>query len=324
VIQVLLALLGILILGVERAGVDGQQPALAATHGTVYFIFHGYEMPPGMFGTLPSISILVDGQRVATPKQRTYFGISVPPGRHTFASKALRTNPRETAIDFDIAAGQQRFVRIDVVIAGLGIVKWTPYLRIVDDEEGRASVAALRPLEAKHIHDKGRVTVEGPHRQTVDLATNGSPPPLPDEQGVFAVVGGQLRKLPGEMTDLRETSVHGLTASVKNARSGARLTAPLEFVIRCSADTTAAEYVFLQLFTRRDRREFRTLDGGKSAMRQGPERMSVPFQARRIAQHVYHVSVAAVPKGEFGFVPPGGALRGSANLRSVIYTFGVD
>jgi hypothetical protein len=128
---------------------------------------------------------------------------------------------------------------------------------------------------------------------------------------------------PARIRDAQHRHFHGAIwlASLKNPRSGIRLKVPLEFVIRCPADTTAADYVLLQLFTRRDRREFRTLDGGKSAMRQGPERMTVPFEARRLAPNVYHVTILAVPTGEYGFVAPGSLLKGSAAVSSVTHTF---
>jgi hypothetical protein len=109
---------------------------------------------------------------------------------------------------------------------------------------------------------------------------------------------------------------------MKNARSGTRLELPLEFVIRSSPETTADDYVLMHLFTRKDRREFRTIQGGKTGW-QGPERMMVPFESRRIAPNVYHLKVLAVPKGEYGFVPPGAALANSA-ASSIAFTFGVD
>jgi hypothetical protein len=148
--------------------------------------------------------------------------------------------------------------------------------------------------------------------------------PLPDEQGVYALSEGTLQRIPGEITNFRTAPVHGLTAIMKNVHSGTRLKVPLEFVIHCSPETTAAEYVLMHLFTKGDRREFRTLLGGTSMMQQGPERMTVPFEARRIVSNVYYVRILAVPKGEYGFVPPGLEFKASATGSFVTYTFGVD
>jgi hypothetical protein len=265
---------------------------------------------------------------VASPKQKTFFGIRVPPGRHTFASKSRRTNPKETAIELDITPGQVVFIRLEMMIAGMGIVKYTAHLRVVAEEDGRALVAELAPLDVSEIDDKARVTTEAPaparaeqSHPTSDAATLSTL--LPGEQGIYVLANGAIQKIPGEITTLKETVTWGPTAIVKKPRSGTRLRAPLEFVIRCSPDTTAAEYVLMHLFRRGDRREFRTLESGKSGW-QGPERMMVPFQSRRIAPEVYHLSVLAVPKGEYGFLAPRLPLSASAAASFVTFTFGVD
>jgi hypothetical protein len=304
---------------------NNHPPALA---GTVYFYYHGFQQPPGMFGPT-SLAVLVDGRVVASPKAKTFFGIRLAPGRHSFASKSRRTNPKETAIELDITPGQHVFIRLDMRVAALGIVKYTAHLRIVGQEEGRAMVAALQPLDVKHIEDKTRVTIEAPTPAQEESSNNNPEPvrlaaPLPEEQGIYAFSPGTLQRIPGEITNFRTAPVHGLTAIVKNARSGTRLKAPLEFVLRCSPETTAAEYVLMHLFTRGDRREFRTLLGGTSVMQQGPERMTVPFEAHRIAPDVYHMKILAVPKGEYGFVGPGLEFKASATGSFVTYTFGVD
>jgi hypothetical protein len=190
-------------------------------------------------------------------------------------------------------------------------------------------VAALHPLDVKHIEDKTRVTIEVP-APARDDSSNSNPEParsgalLPEEQGVYALSQGSLQRIPGEITNFRTAPVHGLTAIMKNARSGTRLKVPLEFVIRCPPETTAAEYVLMHLFTKRDRREFRTLLGGTSVMQQGPERMTVPFETHRIAPDIYYLKILAVPKGEYGFVAPGLVFKASATGSFVTYTFGVD
>lgn len=310
------------------AGSTAQQQTshAPAAAGTVYFYYEGFQQPPGMFGPVPSITILVDGRVVASPKQRTFFGVRLTPGRHTFASKSRRTNPKETAIELDIKPGRQVFIRLEMMIAGFGIVKYIAHLRVVGQEEGRVIVAALQPLDVSEIEDRARATTNPPApaedeasavSDTSTLSTS-----LPDEQGIYVLLEATLRRIPGEITTLRTSVVWGLTAILKNARSGTRLRVPLEFVIRSSPDTTANEYVLMHLFAREDRREFRTLEGGQSGL-QGPERMMVPFESRRIAPNVYHVTVLAVPKGEYGFVRPGETFKDGA-ASTVTFTFGVD
>jgi hypothetical protein len=311
---------------VAGAAAPQQNRSAAATAGTVYFYYLGFQQPPGMFGWTPGISVLVDGRVVASLKTKTFFGVKLTPGRHTLASKSRRTNPKETAIELDIRPRQQVFIRLEMMIAGMGIVKYTAHLRVVGQEEGGVMVAELQPLDVSEIEDKARVTTELPTPAEDDDSTISQTArlsaPLPDEQGIYALQQGSLQRIPGETTTLRMTSAWGLTAILKNARSGTRLKVPLEFVIRSSPDTIADEYVLMHLFTRNDRREFRTLKGGQSGW-QGPERMMVPFESRRIAPNVYHLTVLAVPKGEYGFVSPGAALKDSA-ASTVTYTFGVD
>jgi hypothetical protein len=280
-----------------------------------------------MFGPTPSITILVDGRAVASPEMRTFFGVRLPPGRHTLASKSRRTSPKETAIELDITPGQVVFIRLEMMIAGMGIVKYTAHLRVVSQDDGHAMVAALQPLDPGRVEDKMLVTTELPGplpdepQPLIPDAVRASAS-VADEQAIYALSDGALRRIAGEITTFRKTAAWGLTAIVKNSRSGLRLKAPLEFVIRCAPQVTAADYVLMHLFTRKDRREFRTLEGGKSGW-QGPERMMVPFESRRIAPDVYYVKVLAVPKGEYGFLRPGAPLTDSA-APTVIFSFGVD
>jgi hypothetical protein len=279
-----------------------------------------------MFGPVPSISILVDGRVVASPKMKTFFGVRLAPGRHTLASKSRRTNPKETAIELDITPGRPVFIRLEMMIAGMGVVKYTAHLRVVSQADGRAMVAALEPLDPGDVEDTAAVTTELPgplHEEPGEIpdAVKASAS-LADEQGIYALSDGALRRIPGEITNFKTTASWGLTATVKNPRSGVRLRAPLEFVIRSAPQVTAADYVLMHLFARKDRREFRTLEGGKSGW-QGPERMMVPFESFRIAPDVYYVKVLAVPKGEYGFLRPGAALTDSP-ASTVTFTFGVD
>jgi hypothetical protein len=279
-----------------------------------------------MFGWTPGITVLIDGREVASPKTKTFFGVRLAPGRHTLASKSRRTNPKETAIDLHLKPGEQVFIRLEMMIAGMGIVKYTAHLRVVSREEGRAIITELEPLDAGEIQDKARVTTDPPAPAEDDASDTGALPSLtgsvPGEPGIYAVWQDALQKLPAEITTRRMTSTFGLTAILKNAHSGTRLRVPLEFVIRSSADTVADEYILMHLFTRKDRREFRTIEGGKSGW-QGPERMMVPFESRRIAPNVYHLKILSVPKGEYGFIPPGGKFTDNA-ASSITFTFGVD
>jgi hypothetical protein len=118
--------------------------------------------------------------------------------------------------------------------------------------------------------------------------------------------------------------VRGETGVIKRRSSGLQVKTPLEFLIRCPENLTAKEYVLLQLLQKSDRREFRSLVGGSKWTSDGPAQMSVPFEIRRIAPGTYKVRVEAVAKGEYGFIPPRGALAQSAASIDRIYTFSVE
>ena len=290
-----------------------QGGATSGAAGTVYFYYSGYESHMPLL-RVPSIEVLVDGQIVATMKQRTYVGVRVAPGRHAFGTKSRGTNPKETTIELDIASGQQVFIRLNMLIARMGIVKWTAFPRVVDHEEGRVTLTALQPLDARNVDDKARVTTEAP-RPPREAPAKSAPEAvrfsaaLSEEPGIYIVSASTLQRLTPEITTFRTTSVYGLTANLKNLRSTTRLKPPLEFVIRSAEGTSVAEYVLVQMMTRGDRREYRTLDGGKSGVRQGPERMAVPFESRRIDPNTYYVTIVAVPRVRTGGFFPGPVSR---------------
>ncbi len=226
-----------------------------------------------------------------------------------------------------MTAGEQAFLRVDMWIARFGLVKWAAYLRLVEPQEGVLMVSTLRPVEKKDIRDAVRVTTERPEQspQASSIRSSeagGAPWMIPDEHGVYVVRQEMLHRLTVELAGTIERAV-GLTATLKQPRSLTRVELPAEFVIRSRKDTVAAEYMLLQLFTREDRREFRVIDSGAWNV-QGPERVAIPFEARRIAPDVFHLRIIAAPRGEYAFIRPGAALTQSAASDAVTFTFGVD
>ena len=138
------------------------------------------------------------------------------------------------------------------------------------------------------------------------------PGSIPEELGVYWEANQGLQRLPAENVTLRgprgfETD----TAALGGTSSAVALKPPLTFVIRTPDDVAAEEYVLVQLFIRKDRREFRTIMGGMRRS-DGLERMAVPFQSERLARNLYRLRVVALPKGEFGFVRPGTQLPTTA------------
>jgi Protein of unknown function (DUF2846) len=127
--------------------------------GMVYFYFTGVDMPGVIMMGTPAIEIYCDQQLVAKLKKDRFFAINVEPGRHTFASKSMRTSTKETEIELDVKSGQVSFIRIDVVIKSF---KGSGYLKVVEEEEGRLAVSRLKPLEASDVRDQSRVVTVKP------------------------------------------------------------------------------------------------------------------------------------------------------------------
>jgi hypothetical protein len=137
------------------------------------------------------------------------------------------------------------------------------------------------------------------------VARSPAPAAVPEERGVYWEGPEGLRRLPAERITLRgprgfETD----TGVIGGTRSAVTLTTPLSFVIRTPDHVAPEEYLLVQLFVRKDRREFRTLTGGLWRG-DGIERMAVPFESERLGRNLYRVRIVALPRGEFGFLQPG-------------------
>jgi hypothetical protein len=293
--------------------------------GTVYFFFNRLDLGPGMWLKIPPVSIFVDGKIVAKVRHREYVGVRVPAGRRTFATEASITKQKDSAIEFDLAPGEQAFLRIDMWMAHFGVVKWAAHLRLVEPREGVLMVSTLRPVEARNIRDTVRTTTQHPDPSAAASSTGSSEVSaarwmIPDEQGVYVVREQTLQRLTVELAPSVEHAA-GWTATLKQPQSPTRVQLPAEVVIRAGEGTAAAEFVLLQLFVRKDRREFRY--DGAALFPQGPERMAVPFEARRIAPNVFYLKIVAAPRAEYAFVRPG-LLAQNVTSDVVTFTFGVD
>ena len=157
----------------------GRDPSLPSSQtgdasvGTVYFYFTSYTLPRGKMIGMPKISIYCDGRLVGKLGKESFFGVRVPAGRHTFASKGLRTKLEETAIELDVEPGAIMFVRAEV---GIGNIKWWAHLRVVDSEEGAFMISKLDPVPADLIEDSSRATVARP--TPADLGPGSAEPRL--------------------------------------------------------------------------------------------------------------------------------------------------
>ena len=217
------------------------------------------------------------------------------------------------------------------------------------------SVAGLKALkEAKVSNDVIRVMVH-PHGATAPPTTAAAPaeaaetapevpervvstpPPmaggLPKEVGVYVLRKGRLAEVEPEIVGwqtggaVKHIATLGLdkghvNGTVMNPKSHLQLGAPAVFVIKTPEGTAATEYQLLSLYLKENRREFRATTGGVIHASGGAERNNIAFAPEKVGDRVWRVVLKDLPKGEYGFLPPGVS---SASLSSSgkIYTFGV-
>jgi hypothetical protein len=144
-----------------------------ADAGVVYFYFTAYTIPRAIVIGTPNISLYCDGRIVGKVKKGSFLGVRVPPGRHTFASKGVRTRLEETAIELDVKPGGLTFVRLDV---GIGNLKWWAHLRVVGRDEGALMISKLDPVPEGLVKDRSRATTARP--KPAELATTAAEPSL--------------------------------------------------------------------------------------------------------------------------------------------------
>ena len=150
-------------------------------------------------------------------------------------------------------------------------------------------------------------------------------PLAPDDTGVYYIHNEVLEEMHPEMVTWRSGGVAKslilgtkghINGMVQKPESALRLGAPLEFVIRCPEGVDITEYLLLRLDAKKDRREFRALTGGYIHSSSGLDKNAMPFTFTKIAPRTYRIRLTDMPKGEYGFLPPGGqygAIGGGAS-----------
>jgi hypothetical protein len=223
-----------------------------------------------------------------------------------------------------LAAQQDPVTNSDVIKMVAAGFQESTIIRVIEGSETSldTSVEALVAMKSRGVSDGiiRAMIAAGTKREAIPTLRT----PIPDEPGVYAVRDGALEPVKAEVVGWRDWVKGGWTSgTVAGSRSSLRLQTPGAFIVRSPDQTIVDEFVLLQLFTKTNRREFRTVTGG-SWRGDGPERMRVPFQSRRLRPNTYLVRVPPLPKGEYGFVPPGAFFAQSAASSDRILTFGVD
>ena len=232
-----------------------------------------------------------------------------------------------------ICVGQQLSKRmtnqdvIDMVSLGLPDDVIIEKIRTVTATDFDTSVPGLKALKAGRVSDSVIRVMINP--------SSGSNPILPDrpeaiistetespkasptiEVGVYLVRNGKLTEVPPEVVNwqtggvLKSTATLGVVKMDKNGKilggKSPTLTAsPLEFLIKTLEGTSVEEYQLLRLHKKSDRREFRSVTGGILHVSGGAQRDVVAFQPEKIGNRTWKVVMRDLPKGEYGFLPPG-------------------
>jgi len=140
-------------------------------------------------------------------------------------------------------------------------------------------------------------------------------PFVPDDVGVYYLHNDRLEEMHPELVTWRTGGVAKslflgtkghINGVLKGTQSKLKVGTPLEFVVRCPESVDITEYMLIRLDVKPDRREFRALTGGFIHASSGLERNNVAFTFEKIAPRTYRTRLSDVPKGEYGFLPPGG------------------
>jgi hypothetical protein len=218
------------------------------------------------------------------------------------------------------------------------------------------SVQALLALKAAGVSEKvisamlAATKKKSEGTKPAAVATAPAPaanPDVPEDMGVYTKLKGSLAEVYAEVVSWKSGGVGksmltgGFTkghvnATVSGPKSKLQLGTPIEFVIKCAEGVTPSEYMLLKLDEKGDRREFRAVTGGVYHSSSGLEKDAIKFDFQKIAPRTYKIALAALKKGEYGFLPPGsgsvGGTGGGASGQTVqggsmqagkLYTFGV-
>jgi hypothetical protein len=158
---------------------------------------------------------------------------------------------------------------------------------------------------------------------------------LPKEIGVYVKVGGEWKEVLPEVVNWKTGGVLKGVASMglikgdvnghlQGGASRTRVAIPGEFLIVSPEGVAITEYQLLKLNMHKDSREFRTITGGVLHAKGGATKDLVSYEGQKIANRTYVVKLTNLSSGEYGFLPPGAVMSGSAGSQlGKMYTFGV-
>jgi hypothetical protein len=114
-----------------------------------------------------------------------------------------------------------------------------------------------------------------------------------------------------------------LNGHVAGFHSRLAIQPPASFILYAPEGVSPGEYQLIRFRSNSDSREFRSLTGGVAHTSGGADRDTAEFTSRKLAPHVYEITLNAdIGKGEYGFLPPLETSGGkSISSSGKIYTF---
>ena len=216
-------------------------------------------------------------------------------------------------------------------------------------EADERKAAEVKAAEARAAEAKAKAEAEAKAKAEAESKAKEAEKnkDVPDDVGVYAKLKGALVEMYAEPVNSRSGGVGksmltmGFTkghvnGSVPGPKSKMQIGSPVDIIIKCKEGETPSEYQLLKLDEKGDRREFRAVTGGVYHASSGADKNAVPFEFVKIAPRTYRIVIAALKKGEYGFLPPGGAavggvgggvsgqtVQGGTMNTSKLYTFGI-
>jgi hypothetical protein len=196
------------------------------------------------------------------------------------------------------------------------------------------SPAALISLKNAGVSNRVIEAIVSAERPNNAPSLNGLYP-QPEEVGVYVNLRERLVPLTIEIITSRTGGVikqkltlsrGHLNAMVNKPMSALRMeSSPIpEFLVYCPEGFSGEEYQLLRFWEKKDRREFRLATGGVIHASTGADKNAVKLDVDRLGPRFYRITPAyPLPKGEYGFLPPGAALSANAASFGKIYTFAI-
>jgi hypothetical protein len=200
------------------------------------------------------------------------------------------------------------------------------------------STPELIRLSKAGVSEKVIAAMRNPQGSVEEASEEASPAPssksagIPSEVGVYVKKGGRLVEVEPEVVNMRTGGYFKAVATagikgpqvkgfVNGPSSSLQVSSSIEFIIRCSEGTSAAEYQLVRMDEKKDRREFQVAKVTTIRTTTGVGKNGVSFTPNKIGRGTYSIKLTGLSIGQYGFLQPG--LSVSNGSTGKVYTFTV-